>query len=165
MRKRKVKKPPIALQLNRKAVSEPNGLREVLSGLGSWTRFQLRMLYGMFGFCSSEKDFAHDLLCSEHPFCVFRSNQRKFCGDFVVVDMSEVRRRARKVYLVEMKERIALKIGKGAGIQCRNGRAALEAIAKETGIIPPDAPYEKLVGDRTHILEYLGCTQKQALSV
>lgn len=165
MRKRKVKKPPITLQLNKTAVSGPNGMKDYLSGLGRWTRFQLRVLYGMFGFCSTEKAFARDLLCSEHPFCVFRSNQRKFCGDFVIVDMSQRKRRARKVYLVEMKERIALKVDKGAGFQCRNGRAALEAIAQETGIIPPDAPYEKLVGDRAHLLEYLGCIKRDVEAV
>lgn len=112
---------------------------------------------GSFQFKNDEKLFAKTVLRIKQNLWVFRTHQQRYCGDFVIVDMSSPDPVLRPVYLLDLKAGADLKVGGGgAGIQFRNAPHAVEEIAKETQIIP-DAPQFKLLsGDRRAILQFLG---------
>jgi len=156
MRRRRVRKPPMVVQLSLAAVQEEHGLYQLLAAESRWTRHQVCMVYAMFAFKSDEQAFVGSLLTQKQHYWVFRCNQQRFCGDFVVVDMSCPESKRRRIFVIEMKENTELKIDSGAGIQLRNAAEAIEIIAQETGAILADCPFETLVGDKQHLLAYLG---------
>jgi len=88
-----------------------------------------------FEFKNDERPFALALLRRKTNVWVYRANQRRFCGDFVVVDMSA--RPARRVWVIDLKMGRAVKTGGGgAGVQLVNAEAAarsLDVIAGATG--------------------------------
>ncbi len=112
-----------------------------------------------FDFCNDEKQFARILLERKSNLWLFRTHQQRFCGDFVVVDMSASDPGQRKVYVLDLKQGASLKQGGGgAGIQFKNIPMAVGDIAQLTGIIPAQPVVEKLCGDASEILAFLGVT-------
>ena len=111
----------------------------------------------MFALKQDERLFARELLYHKPHYWIFRGNQRRFCGDFVVVDMSCPVLRKRKVYVIDLKQNTPLKWGGGgAGIQFKNAARAVHMISEMTGAIPRNARYEKLVGDHRRLLTFFG---------
>jgi hypothetical protein len=104
---------------------------------------------------NDEARFAKELLRRRGNFWVYRTHQARFCGDFVLVDMSSPRPARRDVYVLDLKLGGRLKVGGGgAGVQFRNAALAVGEIAA-SGVIDQAAPYELLSGNRDEVLAAL----------
>lgn len=113
-------------------------------------------LVAAFRFKNDERSFARRLVRLKPNLWVFRSNQHRFCGDFLVVDMSSPDPARRAVFVVDLKRGAPLKIGGGgAGIQFKNAPLAVRDVAERTGIVTPDAGFELLCGDKQYVIGYL----------
>jgi hypothetical protein len=109
-----------------------------------------------FAFKNDEARFAKELLRRRGNFWVYRTHQARFCGDFVLVDMSSPRPAGRRVFVLDLKLGGGLKVGGGgAGVQFRNAALAVAEIA-QGGVIDPSTPYELLSGARALVLDALG---------
>ncbi len=109
-----------------------------------------------FRFCNDERAFAAGLLRQKPNLWLFRCNQRAFCGDFVVVDMSSPDPERRRVWVVDLKQGAPLRVGGGgAGVQLQNAERAVAEVAARTGAVPRGAAFEAVVGDALGVLAYL----------
>ncbi|HEU4407624.1 MAG TPA: hypothetical protein VFS43_20330 [Polyangiaceae bacterium] len=109
-----------------------------------------------FAINNDEARFAKELLRRRGNFWVYRTHQARFCGDFVLVDMSSPRPSGRSVFVLDLKLGGRLKVGGGgAGVQFRNAALAVGEIAA-AGVIDASAPYELLSGNRDEVLAALG---------
>ncbi len=109
-----------------------------------------------YRFQNDERAFARRLLRLKPNLWLFRCNQRRFCGDFVVVDMSSPEPERRRVWVVELKRGAPLRVGGGgAGVQFQNASRAVAEVARRTGVVAPDAAHDRLSGDGWEILEHL----------
>jgi len=101
---------------------------------------------------SREKRFAVALLTRRTNLWLFRTDQKRRAGDFVVVDMSSPDPVRRRVWVVDLKCGAELKVGGGgAGMQLLNAPLAVEAVAGLSSSPPVLA-----VGDGVVLLEALG---------
>ncbi len=114
-----------------------------------------------FALSPDEQRFADALTERHAQFWLYRSHQRAFCGDFVVVDMSAPRPHDRRVYAVDLKAGARLR--RAAGIQMRNRHRAVAALAT-AGVILPDTPAEPVLGDRRVVLAHIARTLNGAVS-
>ena len=113
-------------------------------------------LHASFRFKNDEDRFARRLARRKSNLWVFRSNQQRFCGDFVVVDMSSPNPKRRRVFVIDLKAGAPLKLGGGgAGIQFLNAELAVQDIAQRARIIPKGADFVLASGDRTELFNYL----------
>jgi hypothetical protein len=118
---------------------------------------QLYKLTEKFEFRNDEKKFAKEVLEQKKNLWIFRTNQQKFCGDFIIIDMSSPIPEKRAIFVLDLKQNAQLKQGGGgAGIQFKNAQLAVSELADKRRLIPTNAPYELLSGDRKAILRYLG---------
>lgn len=114
-------------------------------------------LVTQFILCRDEQRFARAVLVRGTRYWLFRSNQRRFCGDFAIIDMSEPRPGRRPCWVVELKLGADLRVGGGgAGIQLRHAHRAIAHVAATSGVVPLDATPELVAGDRRAILAHLG---------
>jgi hypothetical protein len=103
---------------------------------------------------SHERAFVKDVLARRSNLWLFRTNQRRSCGDFIAIDMSSSRRVDRRAYVMELKTGDRLVTG-GARLQCAQYRAAVdELVARE--ILVDSSPVELLYGDGAAVLTHLG---------
>ena len=110
-----------------------------------------------FAFKNDELPFARRVERYKTNLWLYRTNQRRLCGDFVAVDMSEPRRRRRRVWVLELKRGARLRLGGGgAGNQLVNAAKAVAAVARTDGNIVPDAQHELVSGDGAAVLALLG---------
>ncbi|MEW5847740.1 MAG: hypothetical protein AB2A00_02960 [Myxococcota bacterium] len=110
----------------------------------------------VFEFKNDEREFVLDLLQRRSNYWVFRSNQQRFCGDFVVVDMSATTPERRRVFVIDLKFRAPLRLGGGgAGVQFRNAARAVAELAGH-GVVGPDASFQLVSGAREEVLAHLG---------
>ena len=110
--------------------------------------------FDQFEMRSHERGFVKTMLVRHSNHWLFRTNQRRSCGDFIAIDMSPSRRAARHAYVMELKMGERLMIG-GARLQCAHYRAAVdELIARE--ILDDNSPVDLLYGDGAAVLMYLG---------
>jgi hypothetical protein len=108
-----------------------------------------------FAYNNDEARFAKELVRRRGNFWVYRTHQARFCGDFVLVDMSSPRPAGRVAYVLDLKLGGRLKVGGGgAGVQFRNAALAVGEIA-ERGVVGGSAPYELLSGNRDEVLAAL----------
>jgi hypothetical protein len=106
-----------------------------------------------FALSSREKRFAKAALRHKRNLWLWRCNQRRYCGDFIAVDMAPpVAYRAARV--IELKSGAPLKRGV-EGIQMKNAGAALDELVA-AGDLPREPPYELGCGDAGEVLEWLG---------
>nr|BDT36084.1 hypothetical protein MFMH1_57530 [Myxococcus sp. MH1] len=106
---------------------------------------------------SNEKPFVKALLERKRNLWVFRCDQRRFAGDFVVVDMAEPRPARRQVVVLDLKMGAPLVLGGGgAGVQLAHARDAVEGVAARQDVIPPGPPYTLATGDKDVMLAHLG---------
>ncbi len=102
---------------------------------------------------SHERAFVKTVLARRSNLWLFRTNQRRSCGDFIAIDMSSSRRGERRAYVMELKMGGRLVIG-GAHLQCGHYPAAVdELIARE--ILEDTSPVELLHGDGAAVLTHL----------
>lgn len=151
------KPPPMTLLLPFDMGEGAFNLRQLLAAdpHRSWRRGYA--LLEQFALSGPEREFARTLLRAKTNLWLFRTNQVRYAGDFVVVDMSASQGRARarrRVWVLELKANDKLKTA--GGVQLQNWREALAEIAAQHGIIDPDASAELLQGDPALVLEALG---------
>ena len=115
------------------------------TGVCRFDRFEMR---------SHERAFVKTVLARRSNLWLFRSNQRRSCGDFIAVDMSSSRRADRCAYVMELKMCERLVTG-GARLQCAQYGAAVDELAAR-GILEARSPVELLFGDGAVVLNYLG---------
>ena len=160
--RRRVKRPPRVLMLSLPMVAHENGIYQWFAADPRRTRYQAKVLNGLFAFKSDERRFAHILLAHKPNYWVFRCNQQAFCGDFIVVDMSCPQVSQRRVYVLELKENTELKHAAGcAGFQLHRVASALATIAGETEAIPAEPDCDILVGSCDLVLAHLGIEETQ----
>lgn len=109
-----------------------------------------------FAFKADEYDFARALLRRKTELRLFRSNQRGFCGDFVIVDLSSPSPARRRAFVLDLKQGAKLRIGGGgAGVQLRNADRVIRDVAA-TGVLAADPRYELLTGAAAEVLRFFG---------
>lgn len=99
---------PLVLRLP-PSMSTAFDLARLLAEDGRWSWAQGYELLERFGLAEYERDFAKALLRTLTRFWLYRTNQRRGCGDFVAVDMSPPDPRDRRAVVIELKlgERLA----------------------------------------------------------
>lgn len=113
---------------------------------GSWSHgWRLRP---MFALGAPEEAFARELLARRRNVWLYRTNQRRFCGDFVAVDMSAPR--DRRAYALELKAREPIRTGVG-GIQFTGLPGAVEELRPVIG----EGPVLTVQGDGQLMLRWL----------
>lgn len=116
-----------------------------ITGVCRFDQFEMR---------SHERGFVKTALARRSNLWLFRTNQRRSCGDFIAIDMSSSRRVDRPAYVMELKTGDRLVIG-GARLQCAQHRAAVdELVARE--VLADSSPVELLYGDGAAVLTHLG---------
>ena len=103
-----------------------------------------------------ERAFARAVLTRKRNFWLFRCNQRRYCGDFMLVDMSSPSPSLRRVLAVELKLGAPLQVGARPGRQLANWRLATAEIGKRHAIIDPACDAELLIGSSEQVLAHLG---------
>jgi len=109
--------------------------------------------FDQFDMRSHERAFVKTVLARRSNLWLFRTNQRRSCGDFIAIDMSSSRRAARCAYVMELKMGDRLVIG-GARLQCAQHRAAIDELAARE-IVDGASPVELLYGDGDAVLAHL----------
>lgn len=108
-----------------------------------------------FRFRNDERTFAVRLLRRKPNLWLFRCHQQRFCGDFVVVDMSCPDPARRSVWAIELKRGAPLRVGGGAGVQLARAGAAIAEVGRRTGVVAGGGAFERLTGDAEAILHHL----------
>ena len=102
-----------------------------------------------------ERRFVRSLLRAKTNLWLFRCNQRRFCGDFIVVDMSSATAlQRRRVYVIELKANEPIK--RAGGVQLARWRDAIDEIAAYHGIIEAAVEPELIRGGEDEVLAFLG---------
>lgn len=127
-----------------RAIANEHRVRGRTTGACRFDEFDMR---------SHERAFVKTLLARCSKLWLFRTNQRRWCGDFIAVDMS-ARPAHRRAHVMELKMGERLVIG-GARLQLAQHAAAVdELVARE--VLGAGAPCELLYGDGTAVLGHLG---------
>lgn len=111
-------------------------------------------LLAHFEMRTQERAFARSLLARKRNLWLFRCNQRCFCGDFAVVDMSSQNPAARPVFVVELKMGAPLQVGVKPGTQLGNWRAAVAYMAERYAVVTEDCPVELIVGNGAEVFTF-----------
>lgn len=110
--------------------------------------------FDQFEMRSHERAFVKTVLARRSNLWLFRTNQRRSCGDFIAIDMSSSRRADRRAYVMELKMGDRLVVG-GARLQCAQYGAAVDELVAR-GIVEDRSPVELLYGDGAAVLAHLG---------
>jgi len=143
--------PSLTLRLPRSALTRRDAVTRLAA---TW---QARKL---FAFKCDELDFARALLSKRTNLWLYRTSQRAFAGDFIVVDVSSPRPASRSVTFIELKTGESIKMittDLPTSVQLRNAPAALRELAG-TGVITDDTTtlrIRTLIGDGRDVLSYL----------
>lgn len=120
------------------------------------TRTHAPIVVSSFAFKNDEREFAHALLQAKSHLWLFRSNQRAFSGDFVVVDVSSPARDRRRAFVIDLKQGAPVRVGGGgAGVQLKNAAHVVRDIAR-AGALDEESPYELVTGDGAALLAFFG---------
>jgi hypothetical protein len=119
----------------------------------SWSQ-SLRLL-PCFALSGPEQRFARQLLQRKRNIWLFRCNQRRFCGDFIIVDMSAARLKHRSVAILELKSHEKLTLDGGAGIQFRNATAAVEELANVDRVVSHKARFMRVCGGISSVFQWI----------
>jgi len=137
--------PSLVLRIPRAALARRDAVARLAS---TW---QARSL---FAFKCDELAFARALLERRTNLWLYRTSQRAFAGDFIVVDVSRPAPRARPVTVVELKRGEPVRVGRPSSVQLRNAPAALRELVG-AGVIAADAPVRAMTGDASGVLALL----------
>ncbi|MFO0738305.1 MAG: hypothetical protein U0270_20600 [Labilithrix sp.] len=110
----------------------------------------------LFAFKCDELEFARALLERRTNLWLYRTSQRAFAGDFLVVDVSSPPAQAgrRRVVVVELKRGDPLRVAQPTAVQLRNTPAAVRELA-ETGVVNEGCDVRAVIGDADAVLDYL----------
>ena len=148
---------PLALEIPRRALAR----RDLIPAL-VWRALRPRnadagLVVQTFALKNDELDFARALLGRKSQLRLFRSNQRAFCGDFVVVDVSSPSVARRSAVVLDLKQGAPLCVGGGgAGVQLQNAGLVVRDIATATCALVAEAPFEVVTGDAEEVLRFFG---------
>ncbi|MFT5686476.1 MAG: hypothetical protein ACI8RZ_007432 [Myxococcota bacterium] len=148
---------PLTLLLPFRLVDESFSLVMLLasdperSGADTWR------LQEVFAMSSREEAFVRRLLRKKRNIWIFRCNQRGWCGDFVIVDMSQPDARRRLAVVIELKSGAALKRG-GGGLQVKNASAAIAELTA-SGVLGEEPEVVTWLGSKEAVLAELGASE------
>lgn len=108
----------------------------------------------VFAFKCDELSFARALLERRTNLWLYRTNQRAFAGDFVVVDVSSPRRASRRLVALELKRGERLRAVRPTAIQLQNTPVVVRALA-DAGVVHEGCRVDALQGDAGALLEHL----------
>jgi hypothetical protein len=140
--------PNLVLRLSRAALARRDAVARLAA---TWQERSL------FAFKCDELAFARALLARRTNLWLYRTSQRAFSGDFIVVDVSSPAPSARSVDVVELKRGDRVRIGEPSSVQLRNAPACLRELAR-TGVVAIDAPVRAITGDASGVLELLAAS-------
>jgi len=113
-----------------------------------------------FAFKNDEQGFARALLARRTEIWLFRANQRAFCGDFLLVDMSSPATSRRYAFVLELKLGAPLRVG-GGGVQLRNAGRAVRDLSRMQGRLGDEPRFEVLTGDGAAILRLFSTARER----
>ena len=150
------REPPIVLPISPRLLGHANPWALLLAKEEGYPLSTAAFLSERYALKSDEKPFLKELLRRKRNMWAFRCDQRRFAGDFVVVDMSEPRPERRWVGVLDLKLGAPLVLGGGgAGVQLTQAQLAVEGVAARQGILSPSARYALATGDKAAILSWL----------
>ncbi|HZI15600.1 MAG TPA: hypothetical protein VE153_34830 [Myxococcus sp.] len=150
------REPPVVLPVTLPLLGHANPWALLLAKEAGYPLSTASLLSERYALKSDEKPFVRELLDRKRNLWVFRCDQRRFAGDFVVVDMSEPRPARRWVLVLDLKMGAPLVLGGGgAGIQLTQASLAVEAVAARRGLISPGTPHVLATGDKDAMLAFL----------
>ena len=104
-----------------------------------------------------ERRFVLALLRAKTNYWLFRCNQTRFCGDFIVVDMSGDSPSQRRLWVLELKANEAVR--EVGGHQVARWREAVAEIAQVHGVVEVGAEATLLRGGEDEVLAWLGVSR------
>lgn len=156
------REPPIVLPVTLPLLGHANPWALLLAKEEGFPLSAASLLSERYALKSDEKPFVRELLSRKRNLWVFRCDQRRFAGDFVVVDMSEPRPERRRVVVLDLKMGAPLVLGGGgAGVQLTNARLAVDGVAARKGLIASGVPYELATGDKDAVITFLRSRRHQ----
>ena len=99
-----------------------------------------------------ERAFARELLAKRTQLWLYRCDQHRFCGDFVVVDRSAAAGAPMRCWAIELKSSARLRIGR-LGIQLANCGEAANDVAAQLAV-PVRLPVA-VIGDKGAVMSLL----------
>ena len=125
----------------------------LLSHQDGLTNSQARRWLEVFALSGPETVFARGLLARKRNLWLFRCHQRRFCGDFVVIDMS-ASIEARTAWVLELKQGAPLRFGVG-GVQLKRAPEAVTELS-DVGVLGAQPISETVMGGGLAIQAWLG---------
>lgn len=151
------REPPVVLPVSLPLLLHANPWALLLTKEAGYPATTATRLSERYALKSDEKPFVRELLGRKRNLWVFRCDQRRFAGDFVVVNMAEPRPERRHVVVLDLKLGAPLVVGGGgAGIQLTHAQEAVEGVAARPGVIAPGTPFVLATGGKDAMLAYLG---------
>lgn len=145
---------PITLRLHLGALARRDGVVHLLHARAGKVRAPLA---SAFAVSEDERAFARELLRRRPSLWLFRTHQRRFCGDFVALDMASPSPSRRRAWAIDLKQGGPLRIGGGgASVAFTRLHLAVEEIAAETHAIAAGAAVERVTGAAAVVLRHLG---------
>ncbi len=108
------------------------------------------LMTSRFDFHCDERRFASAMLERFTHLWLFRADQRRRCGDFVVVDMSSPSPKRRGVFVLDLK--LGAPLVERAGVQMLNVPLALQELSASGTALAPEAT--TLMGDGAKLLHH-----------
>jgi hypothetical protein len=150
------REPPIVLPVSLPLLGHANPWALLLAKEEGYPLSSASLLSERYALKSDEKPFVRELLSRKRNLWVFRCDQRRFAGDFVVVDMSDPRPARRWVVVLDLKMGAPLVLGGGgAGVQLTHAQLAVDGVAAREGVLAPGVPYVLATGDKEVMLTFL----------
>jgi hypothetical protein len=145
---------PLAIRIPRRALARRDAFFSTLMAAIRPPPAAAALAIGAYAFKNDEEGFARALLAAHARLWLYRSNQRAFCGDFVVVDMSSPRPSRRRALVLELKHGAPLRFGGGgAGVQLVNAERAVHELSG--AVLGEGARWDLLTGDGERMLRWI----------
>jgi len=146
------RKETLFLRLPRAALARRDAVVRLAEDDASRSNFALK---------SDELGFARALLERRSNFWLYRTSQRAFAGDFIVVDVSSPRRAARPVFALELKRGERVRHVGTTSIQLQNTHDVVAALAAD-GVVDAAVRAIGVQGDARAVLDYLVTTPQRS---
>ena len=101
-----------------------------------------------------EKAFARRLLRTKRNLWLYRCHQRRFCGDFAILDQSGRTPAGRRVLIAELKERKSLDVGVSPGTQLARAQEVVRELV-EGGRLTSSSEVLLAIGDSGELYDWL----------
>lgn len=145
---------PHLLRLHAATLRRPDAIHALVSRAIRPRRADWARAVHTYAFKCDEHGFARELLGARTELWLYRCNQRAYCGDFVVVDVSCPWPELRQAWAIELKLRTIFRVGVG-GIQLRHVDSAREELVR-AGVLDPSRPISTVLGSAGDVLSWFG---------